>query len=311
MAAIADVDLNHVQEGIDELSLSMENLIAENDDLIDQMGEEMDAIKKIRVEVQNLAEDYKSVYDAAQLAVFGIHSFIQAQQKQAAEAAKKENEGTGSSGTTTPAPQPSDTPSVTPSPSEGGSSGPSLGEPSEELIEGIAGNIWVYNTWGAGAARRNNIISKFGQDQGQKIFDAVQAKFNSGYGYNGLLHNWDYYKKFNMSSFDTGGYTGNWIGNTGRLAVLHKKEIVLNQDDTKNLLNSVNIIRSVMSTLNGNMTARLSDIKSGVINNIAGNNGIEQVVHIDATFPNVDSKREIEEAFNDLVNLAAQRAMRR
>ena len=38
---------------------------------------------------------------------------------------------------------------------------------------------------------------------------------------------------------------------------------------------------------------------------------IEQNVHIDATFPNVDSKREIEEAFNDLVNLAAQRAMRR
>jgi len=41
------------------------------------------------------------------------------------------------------------------------------------------------------------------------------------------------------------------------------------------------------------------------------NDNIEQSVHIEANFPNVNSKREIEEAFNDLVNLAAQRAMRR
>jgi len=41
------------------------------------------------------------------------------------------------------------------------------------------------------------------------------------------------------------------------------------------------------------------------------NDTIEQNVHIEVSFPNVDSKREIEEAFNDLVNLAAQRVMRR
>jgi len=38
---------------------------------------------------------------------------------------------------------------------------------------------------------------------------------------------------------------------------------------------------------------------------------LEQNVHIEASFPNVNSKKEIEEALNDLVNLAAQRAMRR
>ena len=37
---------------------------------------------------------------------------------------------------------------------------------------------------------------------------------------------------------------------------------------------------------------------------------IEQSVQISASFPNVDSKREIEEAFNDLINLAQQRALR-
>ena len=116
----------------------------------------------------------------------------------------------------------------------------------------------------------------------------------------------------NLYNFRSGGYTGTWLGDDGKLAVLHQKEIVLNQEDTKNLLNSVSIIRSVMSTLNGNMMSRFGDIKTGYTQLMTNSNdGIEQNVHIEASFPNVDSKREIEEAFNDLVNLAAQRAIRR
>ena len=157
------------------------------------------------------------------------------------------------------------------------------------------------------------MIAKFGKEQGEKIYNAVQAKFNSGYGYNGgLEHDWEYYKKFSLSSFRSGGYTGVWAGENGRIGILHQKEMVLNQEDTENLLNTVSVMRSVMSSLGGTMSARLGDIKSGFANALDGSGeSIEQDVHIEATFPNVDSKREIEEAFNDLVNLAAQRAMRR
>jgi len=56
----------------------------------------------------------------------------------------------------------------------------------------------------------------------------------------------------------------------------------------------------------------LQGIRSNSYTQLANENDtIEQNVHIEASFPNVDSKREIEEAFNDLVNLAAQRVMRR
>jgi hypothetical protein len=41
--------------------------------------------------------------------------------------------------------------------------------------------------------------------------------------------------------FNTGGYTGAW-GSEGRLAMLHEKELVLNQDDTKNLLETVDVV---------------------------------------------------------------------
>jgi len=109
----------------------------------------------------------------------------------------------------------------------------------------------------------------------------------------------------------TGGYTGEWNDSNGKLALLHQKELVLNQTDTKNLLDSVTILRSITSTLGGDILDKLSNIKSGFSSMYESAESIEQNVHIEASFPNVNSKKEIEEAFSNLVNLAAQRAMRR
>ena len=40
----------------------------------------------------------------------------------------------------------------------------------------------------------------------------------------------------------------------------------------------------------------------------SGNGTLEQNVHIDANFPNVQSSKEIEDAINNLTNVASQRA---
>lgn len=42
--------------------------------------------------------------------------------------------------------------------------------------------------------------------------------------------------------FRSGGYTGDWSGDGGRLAVLHKKELVLNKEQTKDILNTAKIV---------------------------------------------------------------------
>jgi SMC interacting uncharacterized protein involved in chromosome segregation len=47
----------------------------------------------------------------------------------------------------------------------------------------------------------------------------------------------------NEKGFRSGGYTGDWFGDGGKLAMLHKKEIVLNKDDTSNLLKTIDITR--------------------------------------------------------------------
>lgn len=45
-------------------------------------------------------------------------------------------------------------------------------------------------------------------------------------------------------SFDTGGYTGEW-GSEGRLAILHQKELVLNERQTKDILDTVKIVNKL------------------------------------------------------------------
>jgi hypothetical protein len=47
----------------------------------------------------------------------------------------------------------------------------------------------------------------------------------------------------NIKTFDTGGYTGEF--NDAKLAFLHEKELVLNQEDTENILAAVTAIRSI------------------------------------------------------------------
>ena len=109
---------------------------------------------------------------------------------------------------------------------------------------------------------------------------------------------------------DTGGYTGDWGSDEGRVAILHEKQLVLNKEDTKNFLDGVMVLRQITSNLGGSIQARVSGLKSSYFN-ANSTDEIQQKVQISASFPNVNSKRQIEEAFNDLVNLAAQRALRR
>ena len=112
-------------------------------------------------------------------------------------------------------------------------------------------------------------------------------------------------------SFDTGGYTGEW-GSEGRLAMLHQKEIVLNADDTANFLQALNISRQLIEMIE--MNARASSLGLGemVASTIKDNSQtIEQQVYITAEFPEATNHSEIEEAFDNIINLASQYAFRR
>ena len=47
---------------------------------------------------------------------------------------------------------------------------------------------------------------------------------------------------------------------------------------------------------------------AGLMNNLATTSQLDQNVHIEANFPNVTQHTEIEQAFENLVNMASMRA---
>lgn len=55
-----------------------------------------------------------------------------------------------------------------------------------------------------------------------------------------------------IERFKTGGGTGNWAGEEGKLAVVDKKEAILNQADTSNLVKAVEIVNGIMQKTRSN-----------------------------------------------------------
>ena len=109
------------------------------------------------------------------------------------------------------------------------------------------------------------------------------------------------------SHFATGGYTGAW-GSEGKLAVLHEKELVLNKEDTDNILSVVDTVRGLANKFD--LSSGLDQFAKIITGSgslaLAGAGSLDQNVHIEANFPNVQSHSEIELALNNLINSASQ-----
>ncbi|WP_446897703.1 phage tail tape measure protein [Clostridium sp. LBM24168] len=106
-----------------------------------------------------------------------------------------------------------------------------------------------------------------------------------------------------LSKFDTGGYTGDWSEDTGKLAMLHKKEIVLNPSDTENFMLVVDALRNFsieQSTFSNNIVPFTASDLKGDINNISNeNNSTKQEIHNhigQVVFPGIKS------GIDDIIN---------
>ena len=119
------------------------------------------------------------------------------------------------------------------------------------------------------------------------------------------------FERIDISGFKTGGYTGEW-GPEGKMAMLHEKEIVLNQQDTANFLMAIDMLDNILATIDSyTMNQMLGGfLQSPGYGNLSTET-LEQNVHIEASFPGVTDRNEIEEAFNNLVNKASQYANRK
>ena len=114
------------------------------------------------------------------------------------------------------------------------------------------------------------------------------------------------------AAFDTGGYTGEW-GRGGRAAIVHEKELILNENDTINFLNAIELTKMMLETIDLNAKQASLGLGGLIATTIKDENTktLEQQVHITAEFPSITDHYEVENALTNLVNRAAQYAHRK
>lgn len=175
------------------------------------------------------------------------------------------------------------------------------------------------------AAREDKYIKEGGKEKGWKDNEAITASigtpdkwFNDAYAFGEAnldnIKKWMQERGIQLTGFASGGYTGTF-GTEGRLAFLHEKELVLNAEDTNNILAAVAMVRDIESVLNsealamqGQMMAKLG----GYTPAFPRSTEDKQVTnYFDVSFPNATSSSEIEDALRNLANNADQWAERR
>lgn len=310
LEAAAGVDFDSISAGYDENIEKAQDLLYANDDLINKYMEEIDAILEVISQLEDLIAKYEEAQAAAVAATEAAYAFVAAQKEAAAAAS-------GASG----------------GDSSGGGSGSSSGSGGSSSSSGSGGGGGNSSSGGDGVPRVGDVVTYTG---GLYYYDSYGTKptGSRGPGKKVTITNlnpgapkpihvessdsaYGWLTQSQISGYDTGGYTGSWGNSNGKLAVLHQKELILNAQDTENMLTAVSIVRDiagVLDNMQSSMMNRVMGLSSGFnmpISDIsATSDTLEQDVHIEAHFPNVQNSSEIEDAFNNLVNIASQRAYR-
>lgn len=293
----AGANFDEISRGIDETVEDTQDLIEENDKLIDKYEEEMDSIALLMEDLDDLIEKYEDAKEAAEAATEAAYNYWRTENEDAAEEAKNDKYRPPKEEISFEKPTVEEPVSEPTSPQGDGEI--SVGD----TVTFIGGSgRWYADSFGGGTS---------GTSSSDRQVTITRIASNSRASHPYHIDSLGWVKKSQLKGYDTGGYTGTW-GDEGRLALLHQKELVLNAQDTSNMLSAVEILRDITNTIGSTMLNRLAQLNGNANGLLAhvGAETMEQNVHIDATFPNVQNSNEIEEAFKNLTNIAAQRAFR-
>lgn len=277
---VAGVSFQDIADGMDATSVEAQKLLNNNITLINAYGAEVNAVQGVINKVGEMQTAYGLAEASAIAAAQAASKYIQKEgdlnkTAAAAQAAKSAVEAAAAARAAANNSNPS-------SPSSGGGGG--------NTGSGSGGSGGSGGGSGTGSGNGSGTVSN-----SKSITKTPYKKYNGGKGKTAMY-------------MATGGYTGAW-GDEGRIAVLHEKQLVLNKEDTANMLQAVSIVRTMNDLLSNmnNSTDFINTIGFG-----SGNNSqtLEQNVHIEASFPNVTDHSEIEQALNNLVNRASQFAFK-
>lgn len=325
----AGVNFAEIGKGIDTDIGKTETLIKDNKTLIQDYKDSFQTYRNLVKQLNQVVKKYDQIKQAAIEALKWTRALWQQEQKKASQAAKEEVKNTNEKNLTPP-PEPNDNPEptdkkvqtpVTPTPKPT----PAVQQPKARAGSLITYSGKYYYTIQPNLAGlpQGDYFSTTGSSYKpgepviiDRVYDnnSPQAKWWKGeavyaikssnpteasqYGVLGWITESQIQ---DVKQYDTGGYTGSW-GNSGKIGMLHEKQLVLNKQDTENILRAVDITRtmqSLLSNLNFGMNPMLATAGPAY-------SGLDQNVVINASFPNASNRYEIEKAFENLLNRASQ-----
>ena len=267
---------------------------------------EDDTAKMVKNMTRKL-NNYKKIVNQVKESWLGVKDAIVKASKAASEYIK-EKPVPAQQPKNTPTPVSSNTGSVTPTPVASGGGDGVLNVGDTAIYTGGSYYVDSYGT-GPGKNRGPNKPVTVTQIVPGRAYPIHVYSTDSAYGW---------LKQDQLTGYDTGGYTGDWEGKDGKLAFLHSKELVLNSEDTKNILDAVNTVRNlsnlsssienmIAKNLN-NMIMKMSNIgiNSSYNVNKEEKNVTENIFHVTAEFPNANDVNSIKEAFLSLPNIVSQ-----
>ena len=347
---------NKIKQAMDPVVELQNELIIDNDRLKDQAGEIVDAMNGTLDALTTQADKWQAVYDKIDAAVLRVYDYIKAIDEAALKKLNEDEnngggEGVGGGIATGPIsgianaikvipPSSSKSPSSTGNPVKSSNLESAPGWNMKSIVDkaieitknrkinsGVLSNkLTLGNQNGqlylvgfdlqGKTIQKGKDISTFVADVKKlgpgKFANYFQGVMRDMYGF---INGWNKFSS-NKIKFDTGGYTGDWNSSEGKLAILHEKELVLNKQDTANMLEMIQMVREMQKNeLKMRMTQLNNEIQDIVKQNaqvekIQSKDDLKQSVEMNVNFPNVNSKKEIEQALTELVNLAAQRALK-
>ena len=313
------------EDGIDPTIESLDSLTDSNDEFADSLEESNDLLDDTADKLSNVCDGYDALKTAANNAIMAANSALNRLAHTAINVQNTVNETISSIVS-----QAQRAAAAVNALRSGG--GPGIGGPD---IGSTSGGLVTINNSGYGSGQdmvevrdsSGNLIVK---SVGTNIQDILDRYRNKGYRIKNYTGKGQQYNLSGYTAYATGGYTGSWSGGLdeqdGRLALLHQKELVLNADDTVNILKAIDMMREMVvgqdtSKLTAAITGSAKSIPSQVLStigttfakmiagvkNITNSNDNRNLI-INADFSGVKSADEIYQAIMELNEYGLQNA---
>ena len=309
--AISEAGVEYEQlreDGIDPTTESLEDLVDTQEDLADKLEDVNDELDTQEENLKKCEDAYRNLKDAAVDAIEAANTALEklsqtaidTQQKVAASVAAAQSAANAS----------------------GGSSSYGGGSSSGQEQNGATTGTHSYRVVPANPNLPYSGLFKIVDENGTRAPGTDEGT---------LKDLQKYKKKYNITGLKTGGYTGDWSGEKGKLAILHQKELVLNESDTSNILSAVKSIREIvgnginsvkfdgiadaivkMSAMQASMLSQISQSTLGALASTINNNNSEvqnyKNMTINADFSGVRSADAIYQALRELENYGMQQS---